>query len=120
MIIRKVDGSNDWNYGQGNADYARDNNAIMENIKTRLLSWVGDCFFALLEGVDWKSRLDIGQQQNLQNEIKGVILQSYGVLGVNKVNLTFSGVTRLFNIQYSVDTIFGNNIQAVVQQTIGG
>jgi len=119
MIIRKIDGENDWDFGHGLSDYSKDDAAIAENIRTRLLSWVGDCFFAVQEGIDWRQRLDIGQQQALKDELQSSILQSFGVVAVNSVELVFDGVTRLATITYNIQTIFSPAFQTVIQQSAG-
>jgi len=119
MIIRKVDANNDWRFGHGLSDYNQNENAIDENIKTRLLSWVGDCFFALQEGVDWRNRLDVGQQAALRDEIASVILQSFGVIAINSIELDFNGQTRLAIIRANIQTIFSPSFQTVIQQAAG-
>lgn len=119
MIIRKIDGENDWEFGHGLSDFAKDDAAIAENIETRLLSWVGDCFFAIQEGVDWRQRLDIGQQQALKDELQSVILQSFGVMSVLSVELVFNGVTRFATITYNIQTIFSPSFQTVIHQAAG-
>lgn len=119
MIIRKLDSTHDWTFGKGLANYAVNEQAIEENIQTRLLSWVGDCFFALDEGVDWKSRLDIGQMDNLKNELRTVIAQSAGVVSVNSVTVTFAGGDRLFTATYNIDTQFGQGFQNTLTQLVG-
>ena len=120
MIIRKVDAENDWTFGKGKSDYAIQEAAIEQNVQGRILSWVGDCFFALPEGVDWKNRLDVGEQDNLLDEMKSVILQSEGVTGVNSLTGTFDGTTRTFLIEYDIQTIYSSSFQSEVTQTIGG
>lgn len=119
MIIRAVDANNDWTFGKGLSDYKTDEAAIEQNVRTRILSWVNDCFFALLEGVDWKARLDVGQQADLSEEIKLVILQSFGVIGVTAINLVFNGNNRLETITYTIDTIFTTAYQNLVTFTFG-
>lgn len=119
MIIRTVDGENDWNFGKGIASYASAEQAINENVKHRLLSWVGDCFFALNDGVDWKSRLDIGQQSALEQELRSVIMNSEGVMAVNSVAVVFTGSSRLFTITFNIDTIYSQNFEDTLSQAIG-
>ena len=118
MIIRSIDATNDWTFGKGLGNYSTQESAIEENIQTRLLSWVGDCFFALPDGVDWKNRLDVGQQDLILDEIKTVILQSYGVVAVNSVTGVFNGATRLFSITYNIDTIFSSSFQSQLTQPV--
>jgi hypothetical protein len=119
MIIRKLTGDHDWTFGKGLNSFAIDEKAIEENIDTRVLSWVGDCFFALQEGVDWRSRLDIGQQDELVEEVKSVILQSEGVVGVNSIELEFNGTTRVATITYNIQTIYSRDFQRVITQLAG-
>ena len=73
MIIRSRDATRDWNFGKGQSDYARDQKAIEQNIKSSALSWVGNCSSALTEGVDWKNRLGVGQRAALENELRTII-----------------------------------------------
>ncbi len=119
MIIRKIDAQSDWLFGHGNSDYAKDEAAINENIQTRILSWIGDCFFALQEGVDWRNRLEVGQQAALKDEIATIILQSFGVMAINFIELSFDGRTRLATIRANIQTIFSPSFQTVIRQAAG-
>lgn len=119
MIIRKLTPSNDWQFGKGLSDYAQNEQAVEENISSRVLSWVGDCPFALPEGVDWKNRLDVGQKAALTEELRTIILQSFGVVGVNTLDVQFDGTSRLFTVTYDVETIFSASFQRVLQQASG-
>jgi hypothetical protein len=115
VIIRKVDAENDWRFGKGKSDYARDDQAIQQNVKTRVLSWVGDCFFAMKEGVDWRERLDVGQKDAMLDEVKGIILQSVGVVGINSAVVEFNETTRSIQITYDIETIFSQSFQGLIQ-----
>ena len=119
MIIRALDSNGDWTIGKGTQNYATGQQAIEENIKTRLLSWVGDCFFAINDFVDWNARLDVGQMENLQDEVMRVILQSYGVVAVKMVSVVFNAATRAITITYTADTIFSADFQATINQPLG-
>lgn len=109
MIFRQITALNDWTFGQGISGYARDEKAIELNIRTRLQSWKGDCFFALGDFVDWLSRLDRGQQTNLKNELKAVILQSFGVVSVKSIAIVLNRQTRACQLTYDAQTIFGTS-----------
>jgi hypothetical protein len=110
----------DWTFGKGLSNYAKDNDAINLNIKTRILSWVGDCFFALNEGVDWVSRLDAGQQDALKQEIETIIQQSYGVVEVTSSTVTFDGTIRNFRGTYNIKTIFSPSFISTFSLAVGG
>ena len=119
MIIRGLTLEHDWKFGHGLSDFDMDEKAIDTNIQTRLLSWVGNAFFALQEGVDWRNRLEIGQQEALREEIAAVILQSFGVIGINSIELDFNGVTRLAIIRANIQTIFSPSFQTTIEQAAG-
>ena len=116
MIIRKLDDVGDWTFGKGFEDYARYEEAIDENIKTRIQSWVGDCFFDIPSGVDWKARLDKGQLNNLTYEIKSLILKSYGVVGVNNIDVNLDNSTRYATITYDIQTIYSPSFISSITQ----
>lgn len=119
MIIRELDDDGDWTFGRGQSDYATDEAAIELNIRTRLLSWIGDAFFALQEGVDWRNRIGPGQQDALVDEVKSVLLQSEGVVAINSVIAVFDSLTRNLTINYNIQTIFSPSFQGEINQTSG-
>lgn len=116
MIIRKIDDAGDWTFGKGKEDYIPEDPAIAQNIKTRLLSWFNDCFFGLQEGVDWAEYFDKGQENNMIQAIKTVILASYGVLAVNSISSSTDSSTRKITINYNIDTIFSQAFEAIIEQ----
>ena len=115
MIIRKVDDNGDWTFGKGKENYIPENAAIAQNIETRLKSWINDCFFGLQEGVDWASYFDKGQENNMIQAVKTVILSSYGVLAVNTISSS-TDAARKITITYNIDTIFSQAFEALVEQ----
>lgn len=119
MIIRRVDSNNDWTFGHGLSDYAQAEEAVDQNIKSRVLSWVNDCFFALNDGVDWRNRLDVGQQSALRDEVNTIILQSFGVVSINNLLVVFDPNTRNFLVQYDIQTIFSQSFQSQIEQSAG-
>lgn len=120
MIIRKINPTTrDWQFGKGLSGYATAEAAIEENIQTRILSWTSDCFFALADGIDWRSRLDVGQQRALRDEIAALILKSFGVVAVNSVDMIFDAASRLETVKYNIDTIYSSNFQAAIAAAAG-
>ena len=83
MIFRNLDENHDWTFGSGKANYISNNAAIGLNIKTRILSWLGDCFFDEAAGIDWTNRLGSKDQRALlELDLRRIILQSFGVTGI--------------------------------------
>lgn len=119
MIFRNLDSDGDWTFGKGAANYARAERAIELNLRTRLLSWVGNCFFDLQAGIDWRARLDKGQRENLLNDLRVLILQSFGVVGINSVDATLDPETRAMRVRYDIETIYSQSFQREVEAAAG-
>lgn len=115
MKIRALDGAGDWKFGKGLSSYNFDNLAIAENIQTRLLSWLNDCWFDAGAGLDWPRLLGSRNTKNLiEQSVRATILQSYGVIRITKINLNFQGVARNLVLNYNIDTIYSTNVEGTV------
>lgn len=108
MIFRNLTAGHDWTFGKGISDYVNENKAIGLNIKTRLLSWVGDCFFDQKAGIDWVNRLGSKNQRNLlELDLRRVILQSEGVTELVSFDTVLTG--RQFTANYEVNTVYSQS-----------
>jgi hypothetical protein len=119
MIFRAITATNDWTFGQGIAGYLTNEAAIEANIKTTLQSWVGDCFFAQQDFVDWYHRLDYGQQKNLQDELRTVVLRCFGVVAITQLKVSLNRITRLISITINMTTIFSPSVALLVNLSTG-
>ena len=118
MIFRALGTDNDWTFGKGEENYLFDQAAIALNIRTRLLSFLNDCFFDMGAGVDWIFYFGTpGKSQEIILRSRAVILQSYGVVSVNSVKLNVNRVTRAAILEYNINTIYtvnySENIEAL-------
>lgn len=114
MIFRALDDNHDWMWGKGKSDFLTVNAAIGANIKTRLLSWVGDCFFDQNAGIDWWNRLGSKNQRALlELDLKRVILQSEGVTGIVSFDTNLTG--RRFTASYVVSTVYSKEYRDQVE-----
>lgn len=120
MIIRATTTTNDWVYGNGKNSYFINEAAIEANIRTKLLEWIGDCYFNVQGGIDWKNRLGVGQQQALIIEIKTLVLKCYGVVSILTFQANFSGTTRFDSISMTLQTIFSPSTTITVTAPIVG
>jgi len=125
MIVRAVNpATGDWTFGNGIGNYKQANAAAAQAISSRLLSFLGDCFFDTSAGIDWFNFLGGSKSElALQLAINAVILntQSEGVnvvTGIINTSISLVDSTRAFSVSYTVSTIFGN-VQNVVTQTLG-
>ena len=110
MNFRALTASNDWLFGQGRESYAFGEAAVGLNIKTRLLSFINNCFFDMTAGIDWFTYLGLpGKQQQTLLSIRANILQAYGVVSINSVTLNLNDATRTAVITININTIYSQN-----------
>ena len=109
MIIRNTTAVGDWTYGKGLSDYLTKLDAILGNVKTRLQSWVGDCFFAPAEGVDYNNYLDKNTEDLLISDLKRVIVQSEGVLRITIFESVLDRDLRDLRTVCEIETIYGKS-----------
>ncbi len=105
MRVRQIDGTHDWLFGKGQNDYLRANAAIVQNINTRLNSFLGDCFFDVGAGIDWFNLLGAKDQTALNLSVSAVILNTQNVTGLLQISIQLD-VTRNLTIQYQVQTSY--------------
>ena len=122
MSFRNLTAAGDWTWGNGPGNYVTDNAEIILDIATWLREWVGGCFFALKDGIDYTNLLDVGQQANMQSAIRAGILSRNGVIGINPPGLTvlYTPATRTITITGSIQTIYSSAFQLELTQTAGG
>lgn len=110
MIFRNLDENGDWQFGLGKGNYVSQTDAIGLNIKTRLYSWVGDCFFDQGAGIDWTNRLGSKDQRTLlELDLRRLVLQSEGVTGINSFDTQLA--SRFFTANFSTNTIYSKVYQ---------
>jgi len=116
-IVRSLDNNHDWNFGSGKQSYLVDNNAIAQNVQTRLYSFLNDCFFDMDAGIDWLRLLGT---KNTENEIvlscKAVILETDEVVRVNSLSASVNS-SRNITIEYNIDTNYSRSFQQLLEIT---
>lgn len=110
MSVRAIDGNGDWMFGRGFQDYRSNENELLQKIRTRLLSWKGDCFFDEGEGVDWNNYLDIGTLVLLDVDIQRVVLQTAGVIRFREYASELDPGLRALTVTMTLDTVYGEII----------
>ncbi len=116
MIFRNLTPDGDFTFGAGKQNFVIQQEAIALNIRTRIQSWVGDCFFDLPAGIDWTNRIgNKNQRPLLELDLRRIILQTQDVTEI----VTFDTVlnNRNFTARYSVNTIYSQAFQDSV--TVG-
>ena len=105
MRFRNLDEDNDWTWGKGLQNYAKTEQAINLDIKTKLQTYLTECFFDRSVGVPWFNACGTKDKTLILLETKKVIASSYGVTEVNEVTFTIDE-DRKATINYEVKTIY--------------
>lgn len=113
MSFRNLDSAHDWTWGANKSNYVTGNQEIALNLETRILSFLGDCFFATNEGIDWFNLLDYRYQERLENAVQETIKNTDGVTGINSVDLIVNA-DRQIRITYDVQTIYSQSYKGEV------
>lgn len=117
MLFREIAATNDWAFGQGKGSYFTREKAIGANIKTRLLFFLNDCFFAMSTGIDWWNLLGTKNPAALNNILiatRQVIASSEGVVKINSVTVDYNSVARSVTISYNIDSIYSRGVTGTV------
>ena len=115
MLIRKNDDNNDWTFGSGLISPDNKDLKIKQDIDTRLGEWYRDCYFKMLNGIDYANFLTIRDSQtfaNLEFTIRAKILETEDVVQIKDFSLTFDN--RNVVIYYHILTKFSTEIQSTV------
>ena len=106
MIVRALDSNGDWIYGTGVNAYVSGNNAVAQDIQTRLQSFLSDCFFDTGAGIAWFQLLGQKNETALNLAVAAVILNTSNVTGGLQLSVVYNSVTRNVTITYQVQTSY--------------
>lgn len=113
MRFRNVDENGDWVFGKGRNSYLKDNEALMMNIKTRLMEFLGDCFWDTEKGIDWWNLIGGKDQKALLASIQRVVLRSSNVKKIVEMHSNLTN--RNFSITLSVEFADGEILTDTVE-----
>lgn len=110
---RALDKNGDWTFGGSLSSYKIRQEAILQNLQTRLKEWKFDCFFALNSGVDYNNRLSkTNQKPLLDQEVKKIIVSTKGVLQLNSFESSVE--SRRYSANFNVTTVYSSNINVEI------
>lgn len=112
ITYRSLGPNNDPLFGQGQANFLSDADAVAQAILTRLRLFQGEWWASLNEGLPlWQSILGkSGSLSNIQEAellIQTVILGTPYVTGITNQDISFDSTTRSFAYSATVETQFG-------------
>lgn len=88
MRVRKLDSNADWHFGGNKNSYLNDNNAILQNVATRLKSFKYDWFLDADANIDWLTLLSQkNNEQSIKNEVERVVKSTYGVTDIISIEI---------------------------------
>jgi hypothetical protein len=115
MIIRALS-AGDCTFGLGKQNYLSGNDAIAENIQTRLYEFINDAFWNMSAGLDWTRLLGTpGTRQEITLTCRSIILQSYGVTAVNSISVVYDSRIRNLILSFNINTVYTSNISVQLQ-----
>ena len=101
MRVRRIDANNDWCFGSQSSDYMTDSNAVGLDIKLKLQEWLGDCFFALQNGIAWNVRMGkMNQKALLDSDVYNTAYNVEDVLSIEDFSSTLD--ERRYNAKFNV------------------
>jgi len=109
-IIRTVTAPGQWQFGNGAQSYIGGIAQVEQNINARLNTFLGECFFATNVGIDWFTYLGtpgLQAQSALNLAVTTTIANTQDVLSVQQISINVDSDSRLINIQYQVQTVYG-------------
>lgn len=109
-MVRQLNNSHDWTFGLGKQNYIRGKSEVLQNIKTRLLSFKNDNPLNMTAGSDWfnifssKDNLD-----TILSNVESVILSTQNVRQIRNITINENRVKRYIEIKYEVVTDFDSS-----------
>lgn len=113
MLVRVIKNNEDmskrvWVFCRGYSAYKNKQPAIAQIVKSSLLEFKNDCYFALQSGIDWVTRLGAKNQKDLlDNDVQRIIQNRWGVLSVQ--NFQSSIVERAYSSTCNIYTVFSED-----------
>lgn len=114
MRFRGLDSNGDWTFGKGRNSYLTGNEALMLNIKTRLLEFYKDCFWDTEKGIDWWNLLGGKDLNKILVDVRRTILNSYQVKRIVDMQYVLNN-NRSLKIELSIEFLDGEILTDAVE-----
>lgn len=107
----------DMTFGQGLANFARDAQACVQNVETRLRSYLGEWFLDTSFGTPWMQDILGVKPANVplsEADLKAVILGTTGVDAIK--TFEFTQTNRNITVRASITTLYGTleNVEVTI------
>lgn len=113
MRVRTLDSSWDWQWGRSRQDYAKESLATAYDVKQKIQCWYNDCFFDMLEGIDYKNLLGSkGGKKTLDEAIQKIIAVQPDI--VELVFFESSVENRQYTATIRFKTVYNETIEVKI------
>lgn len=109
MRYRKLSPEGDYSFGNGSADFWKDQpEAVAQAVQTRLFLFQGEWFLDQTEGMTWKTEvLGVRTANTRDPAIRRRVLGTKGVQAIVAYSSDLNRDTRGFSVGMTIDTIYG-------------
>lgn len=117
MRVRRLDADHDMTFGNGADDFAADQEAVAQNVRTRLYLIKGEWFLDTGAGVPYVATTGNTKGAFINDKprdahyadsiIKKTILETEGVASLDNYSSSYDAATRRYVASCTVTTIFG-------------
>ncbi|WP_089177157.1 hypothetical protein [Bosea sp. AS-1] len=109
MRYRKLDSDGDYSFGNGAADFWKDQpEAVAQAVQTRLFLFEGEWFLDSREGMTWNTQvLGVRTANTRDPAIRRRVLGTQGAKALLDYSSSLNRDTRGFSVNMTIDTIYG-------------
>jgi len=114
MRVSRLTADGDWVFGKGKASYKTQSQAVLQNIGTRLKSFIDDWFLDIEHGIDWITLFGSkGNKERIEREIEKTILQTDGVVAI--INFTTTITDRNLSVSVKFIDVYSSIIDEILE-----
>ena len=114
MKVSALTQDNDWRFGRGKSDYVKRSRAVRQKVITRLRSHQQDWFLNMEHGLPWFDLIgQRGTQEQLTSEIEQIVLDTEGVLSIQKLDVNVDE-NREYNARIRYQDVYSEETNEVV------
>ena len=111
MKVSRLDTNNDWTFGRNDKAYVNGSRMVKQNVVTRIKSFKNDWILDTDAHIDWITLLGSRNSQGqILREVERVVLDTDGVLRINKLEIVADNKKRTAKINLNFTTIYDDTI----------
>lgn len=111
MKVSRLDTNSDWTFGRNDKAYVNGSRMVKQNVVTRIKSFKNDWILDIDANIDWITLLGSKNSQGqILREVERVVLDTDGVLRINKLEIMADNKKRTAKINLNFTTIYDDTI----------